>query len=168
MSTTINLIKLIFCIISSSTSIWTEGGGELSDLNRVGSKLLPWLPKLFWNKIKMNITMLWVTVWTKMLLKILLTPIGPFCLPLIHVFPHPNSHFWWKLRFWIFKLYLVACWVKKGKLYHCEVKMCILWILSGYSYAPFALLFVLTFDTKVTEYLCSGWVFFFFRQISTF
>ena len=25
-----------------------------------------------------------------------------------------------------------------------------------------------TFDTKVTEYLCSGWVFFFFRQISTF
>ena len=24
-----------------------------------------------------------------------------------------------------------------------------------------------TFDTKVTEYLCSGW-FFFFRQISTF
>ena len=28
--------------------------------------------------------------------------------------------------------------------------------------------FVPTFDTKVTEYLCSGWVFFFFRQISTF
>ena len=27
--------------------------------------------------------------------------------------------------------------------------------------------FVPTFDTKVTEYLCSGWVFF-FRQISTF
>ena len=25
-----------------------------------------------------------------------------------------------------------------------------------------------TFGTKVTEYLCSGWVFFFFRQISTF
>ena len=25
-----------------------------------------------------------------------------------------------------------------------------------------------TFDTKVTEYLCSGWVFIFFRQISTF
>ena len=25
-----------------------------------------------------------------------------------------------------------------------------------------------TFDTKVTEYFCSGWVFFFFRQISTF
>ena len=25
-----------------------------------------------------------------------------------------------------------------------------------------------TFDTKVTEYLCSGWVFFFFRQVSTF
>ena len=25
-----------------------------------------------------------------------------------------------------------------------------------------------TFDTKVTEYLCSGWVLFFFRQISTF
>ena len=25
-----------------------------------------------------------------------------------------------------------------------------------------------TFDTKVTEYLCSGWGFFFFRQISTF
>ena len=29
-------------------------------------------------------------------------------------------------------------------------------------------IFVPTFDTKVTEYLCSGWVFFFFRQISTF
>ena len=29
-------------------------------------------------------------------------------------------------------------------------------------------LIVPTFDTKVTEYLCSGWVFFFFRQISTF
>ena len=25
-----------------------------------------------------------------------------------------------------------------------------------------------TFDAKVTEYLCSGWVFLFFRQISTF
>ena len=30
------------------------------------------------------------------------------------------------------------------------------------------LIIVPTFDTKVTEYLCSGWVFFFFRQISTF
>ena len=30
------------------------------------------------------------------------------------------------------------------------------------------LIFVPTFDTKVTEYLSSGWVFFFFRQISTF
>ena len=29
-------------------------------------------------------------------------------------------------------------------------------------------LFVPTFDTKVTEYLCSGWDFFIFRQISTF
>ena len=29
-------------------------------------------------------------------------------------------------------------------------------------------LIVPTFDTKVTEYLCSGGVFFFFRQISTF
>ena len=28
-------------------------------------------------------------------------------------------------------------------------------------------LIVPIFDTKVTEYLCSGWVFFFFRQIST-
>ena len=32
----------------------------------------------------------------------------------------------------------------------------------------FNLYFNPTFDTKVTEYLCSGWVFFFFRQISTF
>ena len=32
----------------------------------------------------------------------------------------------------------------------------------------FKTVIVPTFDTKVTEYLCSGWVFFFFRQISTF
>ena len=58
-----------------------------------------------------------------------------------------------------------------AKLYDMNIKdKCLFRLLSkillavGSSCQPF----FPTFVAKVTEYLCSGWGFFFFRQISTF
>ena len=52
------------------------------------------------------------------------------------------------------------CFAKCGNTFHFPVFSWLVYL--------FGFVFVPTFDTKVTEYLCSGWVFFFPRQISTF
>ena len=63
--------------------------------------------------------------------------------------------------------YMALCFENytKGR-YFCSI-FCP-FFLHFISFSPISF-FVPTIDTKVTEYLCSGWVFFFFfRQISTF
>ena len=60
-------------------------------------------------------------------------------------------------------------WALKKKFNWSEKFCCVSVALVGFKLS-WSKSFVIapTFDTKVTEYLCSGWVFFFFRQISTF
>ena len=84
----------------------------------------------------------------------------------------PEYPTWSKANFWSFWLeffdFPFNFFLTLQQLINRSIIFQSMWELLFWLPASNWVFIVPTFDTKVTDYLCSGWVFFFFRQISTF